>query len=215
MTALARDHSSLLRISEAAHGCFGAIQKPEELSQLLRLLEDLRPSRVLEIGTYTGGMLWALSRVCPDDTILVSVDDGTENLRHHRPLSSEAIRRADQRVVLVKGDSHSPETANRVREEFSGEPVDLLFIDGDHSYAGVRDDFLMYSQLVRVGGLIAFHDIVEHPSHVFCEVAPFWQKLAASSCATREILASDHVTNNCCGIGVVEVAPEVFSLSVF
>jgi predicted O-methyltransferase YrrM len=38
--------------------------------------------------------------------------------------------------------------------------LDFLFIDGDHSYEGVKKDFEIYSSLVRKGGIIAFHDIV-------------------------------------------------------
>jgi predicted O-methyltransferase YrrM len=38
--------------------------------------------------------------------------------------------------------------------------IDLLFIDGDHSYNGVKKDFTDYSPLVRKGGWIAFHDII-------------------------------------------------------
>jgi len=45
----------------------------------------------------------------------------------------------------------------------NGEPLDFLFIDGDHTYEGVKRDFEMYSPLVRNGGIIAFHDIVKHP----------------------------------------------------
>jgi hypothetical protein len=53
--------------------------------------------------------------------------------------------------------------------------VDFLFIDGDHSYEGVKKDFEMYSPLVKSGGLIAFHDIVDtdlirsagHGVHIF------------------------------------------------
>jgi predicted O-methyltransferase YrrM len=41
-------------------------------------------------------------------------------------------------------------------------PVDLIFIDGDHSYEGVKQDFEIYAPLVRSDGLIAFHDILEH-----------------------------------------------------
>ena len=37
--------------------------------------------------------------------------------------------------------------------------IDLLFIDGDHQYASVLTDWLLYSPLVRPGGLVAFHDI--------------------------------------------------------
>jgi predicted O-methyltransferase YrrM len=36
--------------------------------------------------------------------------------------------------------------------------LDFLFIDGDHSYESVRQDFLLYSKLIRNGGLLIFHD---------------------------------------------------------
>lgn len=41
----------------------------------------------------------------------------------------------------------------------AGGGVDLLFIDGDHTYASVLTDWLLYSPLVRPGGLLAFHDV--------------------------------------------------------
>lgn len=37
--------------------------------------------------------------------------------------------------------------------------LDLLLIDGDHSYEGVLEDYSTYSPLVRQGGVIALHDI--------------------------------------------------------
>jgi predicted O-methyltransferase YrrM len=36
--------------------------------------------------------------------------------------------------------------------------LDLIFVDGDHSYEGVRADWLNYRDKVRVGGLVLFHD---------------------------------------------------------
>jgi predicted O-methyltransferase YrrM len=41
-----------------------------------------------------------------------------------------------------------------------GHELDFLFVDGDHSYEGVWQDFRDYAPLVREGGLIAFHDIM-------------------------------------------------------
>ena len=35
-----------------------------------------------------------------------------------------------------------------------------MFIDGDHSYGGVKKDFELYSPLVNKSGMIAFHDII-------------------------------------------------------
>jgi hypothetical protein len=36
--------------------------------------------------------------------------------------------------------------------------IDILFIDGDHSYQGVINDFLLYEELVKKGGYIVFDD---------------------------------------------------------
>lgn len=56
-------------------------------------------------------------------------------------------------IVFVKqGFSH----------DFSGtftHPIDMLFIDGDHSYASVRRDFEEWSPKVKPGGILAFHDV--------------------------------------------------------
>lgn len=38
------------------------------------------------------------------------------------------------------------------------EPVDILFIDGDHEYPSVKDDFDSFYPFVRDGGLVVFHD---------------------------------------------------------
>jgi hypothetical protein len=36
--------------------------------------------------------------------------------------------------------------------------IDLLFIDGDHSYEGVKQDFELYSQILSENGIIMIHD---------------------------------------------------------
>lgn len=38
------------------------------------------------------------------------------------------------------------------------EPIDILFIDGDHRYEAVKQDYALFSPFVRKGGLIIFHD---------------------------------------------------------
>lgn len=58
-----------------------------------------------------------------------------------------------------------------------GDPLDYLFIDADHTYDGVRQDFQAYGPLVRSGGLIAFHDIVTHKKETQCEVERFWNEI--------------------------------------
>jgi hypothetical protein len=47
-----------------------------------------------------------------------------------------------------------------------GRRIDLLFIDADHRYQGVRRDFELYSPLCRTWWVIGFHDIVDHKHDV-------------------------------------------------
>jgi predicted O-methyltransferase YrrM len=42
---------------------------------------------------------------------------------------------------------------------FWTKPIDMLFIDGDHNYAEVKNDFINWSKFVRPGGWILFHDV--------------------------------------------------------
>lgn len=108
-----------------------------------------------------------------------------------------------QKLQLIRGDSHQPEMVARLKTILPGDgKVDFLFIDGDHTYEGVKKDFEMYSGLVRAGGLIIFHDIVKHPAELNCQVDRFWQEVKNGR-RTREFV---HDRNQgTCGIGVVEV----------
>jgi len=77
-------------------------------------------------------------------------------------------------------------------------PVDVLFIDGDHTYAGVKIDFELYSPLVRSGGLIALHDIVPSESNKEIEVSRFWNEIRGKY-KTEEIIFE----GNQLGIGLI------------
>ncbi len=60
---------------------------------------------------------------------------------------------------ILNMDSHNLRTVGIVSNRG---PFDLLFIDTDHAYHNVRDEYVKYAPLVRSGGIIAFHDTVFH-----------------------------------------------------
>lgn len=71
----------------------------------------------------------------------------------------------------IIGDSASLETLRRLEVMLAGRQIDLLFIDGNHSAAGVRADYEMYGRLTR--HLIAIHDVHSVMGHV-TPVNEFW-----------------------------------------
>jgi predicted O-methyltransferase YrrM len=64
---------------------------------------------------------------------------------------------------MLMMDSTSPSTRNAVMDILNGAPLDFLFIDGDHSLRACHTDYAYYIQMVRHGGVIAFHDAARFP----------------------------------------------------
>jgi len=133
------------------------IQIREEIKNLLLILDKAKPKVILEIGTAGGGTLFLFSNIAHEEAILISVD---LYQTIEKRILFRYIGKEKQKIFLIQGDSHSIETLRKIEGILRDDKVDFLFIDGDHSYEGVKKDFEMYSPLVRKGGIIAFHDII-------------------------------------------------------
>ena len=107
---------------------------------------------------------------------------------------------ASQSIKLIRADSHAPVTRKQVESLLGERRLDFLFIDGDHTYDGVRQDFELYAQLVRQGGIVALHDVAKHPAGHNCDVDRFWAELRVKY-RTCEFI--ENVNQGWAGIGVV------------
>ena len=74
-------------------------------------------------------------------------------------------------LYTVPKSSHDEVTFQVVKTLLDGS-IDFLFIDGDHTYEGVKLDYEMYGPLVREGGIIAVPDIEQDS-----RVGRFWNEL--------------------------------------
>jgi predicted O-methyltransferase YrrM len=185
-------------------------QNPVEIESLYALVCAMKPQRVLEIGTAKGGTLYLWAQAAADTATIVSVDMPGGRFGGGYPLDRvplyQAFARAEQTLVLLREDSHADATLERVRGLFDGGPIDFAFIDGDHTYDGVRSDFARYAPLVRPGGCIGFHDIRPQPDSPDTQVHRLWDELSASPLETIEFVAPDDTRP--IGIGVVRVPDE-------
>jgi len=164
------------------------VQVREELLRFAELIDNIKPTTVMEIGTAMGGTLFILVRVSSPKSLIISVDlpGGMfgGGYSWYRKALYKTFAKPGQRIYLLRKDSHDLRTLNEVTRILQGKKLDLLFIDGDHTYEGVRKDFEMYSPLVRRGGIIAFHDIVPHDRvhdpHGVVGVPRFWNEIKHS-----------------------------------
>ncbi|MBI2061846.1 MAG: class I SAM-dependent methyltransferase [Nitrospirae bacterium] len=207
--ALAPHKASYADALKATRACqdFWSAQKEVEIVALLELVEKNAPRYVCEIGTRFGGTFFLLSRACRPDATLITIDC---EMLFERRLIYRSLGVPGQRLVPIHGASSAPAILERVRRELGSHLLDLLFIDGDHSYEGVSRDFRLYSPLVRRGGLIVLHDIVlDHRQRYGKEtdnnsgqVPTFWNEVKQKY-AAREFVGNPD--QNAYGIGVLQV----------
>jgi predicted O-methyltransferase YrrM len=138
-----------------AHFGGGPVQHRSEIAGLLTLAADNGTRAACEIGAFDAGTSVMLSRALDLDTLIVM----DLYVRNRWRLRSAAP--SQQKVHVIDGDSGHARTVRRLQGKLKGRKLDLLLIDGDHSWHGVRQDFLRYREFVRDGGLIAFHDICQ------------------------------------------------------
>ena len=190
--------TSFAETARIAITTYGAVQKPGELAEFLELLADLQPKVVVEVGVYSGGTLYAWSQVAPDSTVIgIDLLEGGP----YPVYASNGKPRDEHGATMIIGDSHHPDTRDELEKILDGRPIDALFIDGDHTYNGVRMDYDLYRPLVRPGGVIAFHDIVSHLYAQNCDVVTLWCEIKDESAV--EIVSS--VGDSWGGIGVLHV----------
>lgn len=175
-----------------------------EFLELAKLVKQQNCKYVMEIGTFRGGTLFVFSQLAAPGATMISLDFhmsffGKVYGALQKPLLRKFVRNGKS-LFMVRENSHLRQTLDTIRNILQGHELDFLFIDGDHSYEGVREDFMMYSPLVREGGLIAFHDIAD--SGGSREVHRLWSELKQNYRHEEFI----HVTGHrAMGIGVLRV----------
>lgn len=126
--------------------CGKSVTKGER--EYLRKMAEEAPagpeSFIVNIGVFRGATMYCLRAGAPKARLL-GVDIANTNF----PLQ-------DLDAEFLWEDStvcHSKVT----------DPIDLIFIDGDHHYATVRADIINWSPKVKVGGVMVFHDCYPTP----------------------------------------------------
>lgn len=117
--------------------------------------------QIAEIGSYVGASAccFGAGLTKKENKNIICIDTWnndamTEGSRDTWAEFQENIANFSTHVIPVRG--FSSEVVGQVRSVTN--VLDLLFIDGDHSYDGVKADWEAYKTFLRPGSIIVFHD---------------------------------------------------------
>lgn len=116
-----------------------------------QILDGCKPRRLRLIDAWTHQNAAHLSQ----DTNNPGQDE--QDGRYIHVLKEFAPEIASGRVLVDRAFSHV--AAERIEDR----SLDLVYIDGDHSYDGVTRDLSCYAPKIAPGGLIMGHDYTYHP----------------------------------------------------
>ncbi|MCX6751897.1 MAG: glycosyltransferase [Candidatus Nomurabacteria bacterium] len=144
------------------------------------LIENIKPEIVVELGTHYGTSFWSFSQAVKDqnlDTKLYAIDTW-EGEKHSGFYGEEVF----ETVKKIKEDFYCNLKINLIRKrfnnalvEFKDNSIDILHIDGLHTYEAVKNDFQNWLPKIKQNGIILFHDVkvAENDFGVY----KFWNEL--------------------------------------
>ena len=138
------------------------------------LVHALKPTVCVEIGSarglsacYIGLALKSLNQgklyaIDPHTQTSWNDQDSTDTFKIlQNNLKAFGVQ---EQVIILR--EYSDQTAKTWKQ-----PIDLLFIDGDHSYKGVKTDWELFAPLVKKFGIVVFHDTMWE-----LQPDPAWQR---------------------------------------
>ena len=123
-------------------------------------------SRLAEIGVWEGGSTRRIRELMAPGATLFAVDPyapGRLGVSYQRLIAHGEVSRIKNGSVIWLRETGA-EAARR--QEVTAAPFDFVFLDGDHTYDGLRRDWEGWAPLVAARGVIALHDSVLPKGHV-------------------------------------------------
>jgi len=164
-------------------------QIPEEYVELLWFLKTNAFENYLNIGIGKGGSFLVETFIQSNLKKAVAVDNSSYWQQHQRSSIEEKIEwlKNNTSTNIEFYDTDSGTFLRNNQDMF-----DVIFIDGDHSYDGVKSDYLGSLPFLKENGYVIFHDI----NSIGCPgVVQLWDEIKHSNCF-------EFVHLNTCGIGI-------------
>jgi len=118
------------------------------------LILDMRAKVIVEIGTFRGYTAVCMGLSAKRWGGKVYTIESNPDKAPQKIINNMLGKKSN--VILIE------KCCEEIKEEDIERPIDLLFIDGDHTYEGTKRAFEKFYWWLRPGGLIVIHDITIH-----------------------------------------------------
>lgn len=125
---------------------------------LAKMINDNGFTSYAEIGVWKGDTTKYLLKNCKGLEKVYCVDDYKDNNK------SFNLREIEKSKQIAKSLLNSPKvvffykSSEEASKEIKDETLDIVFIDGDHTYEGCSNDIMCWYPKIKKGGIICGHD---------------------------------------------------------
>lgn len=128
-----------------------ALQKPRYCRLFYRMARYFKPSSVLELGSSLGISACYLAMGAPEARVIT-----LEGCPETASLARQTFHRAGMPHIELVNGPFVKTLPGLLKTGFS---PDLVYIDGDHTYEGLTENFFLLYEHIRPGGVVIIDDI--------------------------------------------------------
>jgi hypothetical protein len=156
------------------------------------LIANIKPKKIVELGTHYGTSLWSFSQAVKDEQIDAEINAidtwiGEAQAGFYGEEVFEMVNDIKDRFYSNLKINLIRKTFDEAISNFEDNSIDILHIDGLHTYEAVKHDFENWLPKVKNDGIVLLHDIVVNKDEF--GVYKFWMELK-NSYSTMEFLYS-------------------------
>ena len=126
------------------------------------LVETLKPKVIVELGTHYGVSFFSFceaARNYSQDTFIFAVDtwEGDKQAGYYDQTVYDKVKQ-HQEMFHKERSSLLKTTFSEASKHFKDKSIDMIHIDGLHTYEAVKQDYEIWRPKLKEGGSILFHD---------------------------------------------------------
>jgi hypothetical protein len=145
------------------------------------LIRNIKPVSIVELGVHRGTSFFSMCQAIKDSGYIPETISAIDTWKgdEHSYLYDESVYVDFLKIQKLYYSNLPIKPIRKTFDEalllFEDDSIDLLHIDGFHTYDAVRHDFETWFSKVKNGGVILFHDIFEYQKDF--GVHELWEEL--------------------------------------